>query len=486
VKNKISTIFIIVFVSIITIISTITNGGNDMPTPAQLISQNTTTAQISSFYTDKIGQIWVPAYGAVGDGVTDDTIAVQTAVNESIENGTKEVYFVSGKTYKITALTDIEDIAFFGSNVTITGGATITVNNFASAVADFVAHLADTAAHEDALNLAKRTVANVTYYVNDTTGNDTNNGTAVGTPLKTITAAVNKLPRIIDHPTIINVADGTYDEDVNINGYTGAGTLTLQGASSLALAANVIVNKIHFRYNLCQVAIRGFTANTTTDVAILCGYNGGYCEISSCRVTDAAEQRGIANYYTPYLFFFDCLISNRTVAHYTAGGKTWSKDHTAGTGNTYSLYAEKMGEIKTNGVQPNGVTSQAQGGSVLSDTTISLMANYTHDVSVAGIQSITGLPSRVKSITIRAWVDGTKKACFGTYYEATQNCNYVDGTTGNFGDAGAIAIHIQDSAGNYTTGYIQSLTDSSFDINWVKTGAGGTGTAKIYMDISFI
>jgi len=107
-----------------------------MPTPAQLNSIYSTAGEISSFYTDKVGQVWVTAYGAVGDGVTDDTISVQLAVNAAVTAGTGEVYFTSGKTYKITALTSTTGITFLGNNVTITGGSTITVNSLTLHMAD--------------------------------------------------------------------------------------------------------------------------------------------------------------------------------------------------------------------------------------------------------------------------------------------------------------------------------------------------------------
>ena len=56
-----------------------------------------------------------------------------------------------------------------------------------------------------------------TYYVSATTGNDSNNGTAVGTPKATIGAGENLATTAGD---IVYIAPGTYRETVT-HGYSG-------------------------------------------------------------------------------------------------------------------------------------------------------------------------------------------------------------------------------------------------------------------------
>lgn len=79
------------------------------------------------------------------------------------------------------------------------------------------------------------TTASMTLYV-DPTGSDSNACTASGTSAcATLTGALAKLPRNINHAVTINMAAGTYTENPSIGPFTfgttggAAGTLTIQG-----------------------------------------------------------------------------------------------------------------------------------------------------------------------------------------------------------------------------------------------------------------
>lgn len=83
---------------------------------------------------------------------------------------------------------------------------------------------------------------NRTYYV-ATTGSDTFDGLTVGTPLRTIQAAVNKVKGIVTAPSVtttIQVSDGTYAESVTLNGaFPGSASVVLQGNTSNSSAVVV-------------------------------------------------------------------------------------------------------------------------------------------------------------------------------------------------------------------------------------------------------
>lgn len=88
----------------------------------------------------------------------------------------------------------------------------------------------------NAIVVGDEIVANPTLYVDDTNGNDANAGASAGSgnALKTIQAAIDKLPKTIKGTGTINIAAGTYREQVTIEKFTG-GILLLDGAGATTI-----------------------------------------------------------------------------------------------------------------------------------------------------------------------------------------------------------------------------------------------------------
>ena len=66
-----------------------------MTTPRELLARYTSQSQMSSFFIDKMGIVNVKSYGAKGDGVTDDSEALKSAIASLPKNGGK-LFFPTG------------------------------------------------------------------------------------------------------------------------------------------------------------------------------------------------------------------------------------------------------------------------------------------------------------------------------------------------------------------------------------------------------
>lgn len=117
-------------------------------------------------------------------------------------------------------------------------------------------------------------IKNATLYVDAALGSDANPGTQEA-PFKTIQAAVNSLPRDLGTSSVnIYVADGSYQEDVFINGFTG-GTGYRPFVLKSASGSNTGVEIQSVSINNCSTTVRmqdlsfiGGLQETTSTVGI--------------------------------------------------------------------------------------------------------------------------------------------------------------------------------------------------------------------------
>ena len=103
-----------------------------MTTMADLLSTYTTQSQMNSFFIDKMGIINVKSYGAVGNGVADDTAAIQAAI-DAMEAAGGGIVFLPAGIYKVTVELTITHgciITGCGTHSTIIHPATATQNTF--------------------------------------------------------------------------------------------------------------------------------------------------------------------------------------------------------------------------------------------------------------------------------------------------------------------------------------------------------------------
>lgn len=100
-----------------------------MTTPRQNNLKYVTQSEMSSFFIDNIGIPSVKSYGAVGDGVTDDTTKIQDAIDDAIANDIIFLFFPPGDYYYTGTFINIEQLTLIGINATLLG---YTIYEFSS------------------------------------------------------------------------------------------------------------------------------------------------------------------------------------------------------------------------------------------------------------------------------------------------------------------------------------------------------------------
>lgn len=200
-----------------------------------------------------------------------------------------------------------------------------------------------------------KTTADITYYVDATNGNNSNNGLANGTAFKTIQHAIDILPQIINNVVTINIAAGTYNEDVYISGFNGKGSISLLGDTTVSSTRNVSSITIS---STCKTTIRGLNL-TSTGFAIYV-VNSLNANINYCQCIVSSSNLG---------FLFDSsigtisnsTISNRAQGIYSTNCSTIYSNTNSGTGNTIGLFSTSASTIGKNGAQPGGTTAETSG-----------------------------------------------------------------------------------------------------------------------------
>lgn len=135
----------------------------------------------------------------------------------------------------------------------------------------------------------QQTTADITYYVR-TDGNDGNTGLAntAGGAFRTIQKAISMLPQLCNHQILINVAAGTYAENVSIDNFKGR--ISLQAGNTAVGETNV--QSITFSRCLGRLEANGFTGTSNTVSAFAALYSQQVI-FTTCWTTAGASQNAV-------------------------------------------------------------------------------------------------------------------------------------------------------------------------------------------------
>ena len=186
-----------------------------------------------------------------------------------------------------------------------------------------------------------------TYYVNGTTGNDSNDGLSTETAFKTINKATSLVNnKIISATVTINVEPGYYQENVLLTGILQS-RISGQNASVLLYGDTVIsdnysCDKVNVTGCIVPITIRGFKSVNGFTVI-----NSLFVTTSFCKVTNYNSQGFLAT-TGGSLTCQDCESSNnkRGFSAYGAGSYLYLFKNCTGSNNTeYGIEAYNNGLI---------------------------------------------------------------------------------------------------------------------------------------------
>lgn len=208
------------------------------------------------------------------------------------------------------------------------------------------------------LKVPFKTTSDITYYVS-TTGNDANDGLTSGTPFRTIQHVIDILSQIINHSVTVNVSNGTYSENVNIAGFSGKGSININGDTSVS--STRIVNSFSIKNNSCPISIQGFKVTTTSAVAVIID-TCVRVSISYFNIIDTTTNYDGISYNASLGYVLNSTISNRRYAINAPACSTVFSSTNSGTGNTVGLYAANASTIGKYSTQPGGTTAETSVG----------------------------------------------------------------------------------------------------------------------------
>jgi len=208
----------------------------------------------------------------------------------------------------------------------------------------------------DLAEKVSKTLADITYYV-ATTGNDiTGDGTSE-LPFKTIQFAIDKLPQIINHKIVIEIAEGTYAEDVTILGFIGKGLLNLRGGDSLEKAANHVCQTVAVYSCFLEIVISGLTANSSTQITFDVRISS-FVIFQYCRSVSILSSIGI--YFTSSTGRAStCKCSNKGKGIAITYCSTIFSSGCIGIDNAIGLYASNASTLGKSGDQPSGTIAES-------------------------------------------------------------------------------------------------------------------------------
>lgn len=223
-------------------------------------------------------------------------------------------------------------------------------------------------AMQQSSGLTSSTVLHVSTSGSDNTGNGTS-----ASPYATITKALNAIPKNLNgYTATINIAAGTYYEDITIGGYIG-GNIVLSGTSGddVSISSLRIVETDFVQISNIQLTITGGATNGALFVR-----NSSLAAWTTITLSGEAS-RGIHCPLGGNVYVSSAVISNKTDAVYAEQYSNVHVSTLSGNSNTTGIRANNGGKVTygSNSLGATVATATAAGGRIYSSAQTSV-PNY--------------------------------------------------------------------------------------------------------------
>ena len=315
-----------------------------------------------------------------------------------------------------------------------------------------------------------QTYANATYYV-DPAGSDSNACTASGaSACATLTGALGKLPRNINHAVTINIAAGTYVENPTIGPFTFGlnGVLTITGPTGSGGWA-------------------AFTPATGAATGTLTGYSGlDYTTATLGVLTDSAQSWTANDLRGSYVTITSGAASGTQAAIVSNDATSFTVNRTMlslAAGATYAI--QRPSAVITGTLSVFGINGHAASSAplIVSDLTINgtTAAVRVQNVSLVSASGVTtaSLPllRRLRAVASA----GTAVTCVDGALTTSSSTTYAAGS----GSAGIwVRCVVRDQAGVWFAGESGSYAVTAFAVPDAQLG--GTSTIPAYVSASTV
>lgn len=208
------------------------------------------------------------------------------------------------------------------------------------------------------------------FYVDPLNGNDENSGVSLATALKTVQAAIDKIPRYNAGDIVIYLHydnSRNFYEDIKINGLVGPGSVTIEAQTTL----NTLTGGITVSSTTNYIAVKNLKINSSTGKAFEV-YNSIYVLAENVHVYGQANGRGFFADYGSNLHLINCQSWDSALAIYSMRLSKILVHNCKGLGSQRGIAAQNGGEIRISGTYPGGTISATyvdSGGTIIGTTT---------------------------------------------------------------------------------------------------------------------